>query len=92
MGHIQVKDVPDELHDELRRRARLRNTTVRDYVLGLIEADQRLPTMDEWLAELEQDPPVELGATTTADAVREGREERERQLEEAFRTNAERRR
>ena len=91
MGHIQVKDVPEPLHDELRRRARLGNTTVRDYVLGLIEKDLSLPTRDEWFSRLRSRAPVEP-AGDAADLVREGREERDEQLARVFLENAQRRR
>ena len=52
MGIIQMKNVPDDLHDELRRRASRAGMTVRDYVIALIARDQRRPAFDEWLAEV----------------------------------------
>ena len=52
MGIIQMKNVPDDLHDELRRRARRSGMTVRDYVIALIARDQRRPTLEEWLEEI----------------------------------------
>ena len=50
MANLQVKDLPDPLHEELRRRARLEGITVRTYVLRLIEADQQVPARADWLA------------------------------------------
>lgn len=50
VANLQIKDLPRDLHEELRRRARLEGVTVRAYVLGLIEADQSLPLPSEWLA------------------------------------------
>ena len=80
MGIIQMKNVPDDLHDELRRRAARSGMTVRDYVIALIARDQRRPTLEEWLEEIAMDPPVGIGESPAA-AVRAGREERERELE-----------
>lgn len=76
MGNIQVKNVPEELHGELRRRAARAGMTVRDYVLALIERDQRRPTLDEWLDEVTEADPVVLreSAAETVRASREGRE------------------
>ncbi len=74
MGIIQMKNVPDELHDELRRRARRSGMTVRDYVIALIERDQSRPTFGEWLEEVAADEPVAL-ARSAAEAVRAGRTE-----------------
>jgi antitoxin FitA len=80
MGIIQMKNVPDDLHDELRRRASRAGMTVRDYVIALIARDQSRPTLEEWLEEIASDPPVDMGESP-AEAVRAGREERERELE-----------
>jgi hypothetical protein len=79
MGTIQMKNVPTGLHSELRRRAERAGMTVRDYVIALIERDQRRPALDEWLEEVAGDDPVAL-PEPAAEAIRAGREERERQL------------
>lgn len=76
---IQVKNVPAPLHRELRRRAERSGKTIRDYVIELIERDQRRPTFDEWLDEVAQDEPATLAEPAT-EAVRASREEREQEL------------
>lgn len=53
--------------------------TLRDYVIALIERDQRRPTLDEWLEQVAGDEPVALPGPA-AEAVRAARDERERQL------------
>lgn len=60
MANLQVKDVPEPMHEELRRRARQRGMSVRDYVLGLLRRDQAIPTSAEWSARLEHLRPVTL--------------------------------
>ncbi|MBA3621516.1 MAG: hypothetical protein H0W51_04235 [Euzebyales bacterium] len=79
MGHLQVKNVPEDLHAELRRRARLEGETVRDYVLELIERDQRLPTKREWLERVRRRETVRLDRPV-AELIAEDREERDREL------------
>jgi hypothetical protein len=59
---LQVKDVPEDLHRELRRRADLEGLSIRDYLLRLIRNDQQRPPMTEWLARLRQLEPLDLGA------------------------------
>ena len=78
MANLQVKDLPDPLHEELRRRARLEGITVRTYVLRLIEADQQVPARADWLARLRARRPVELGRPVH-ELVAADREQRERQ-------------
>ena len=77
MGNLQIKNLPAGLHEELRRRAGRAGLTVRDYLLRLIEADQRLPSPEEWLEELRAHSPVSVTADDVVRAVAEGREERE---------------
>ena len=78
MANLQVKDLPDPIHEELRRRARLEGITVRTYVLRLIEADQQVPARADWLARLRARRPVELGRPVH-ELVAADREQRERQ-------------
>jgi antitoxin FitA len=65
MATLQVKDVPDDLHRELRRRADLEGLSIRDYLLRLIRNDQQRPPATEWLARLRRLEPLDLGAPAT---------------------------
>lgn len=83
MGHIQIKDVPPELHDELRRRARANGQSLRDYLLGVLQEEVGFMTLDEWFEQVRALPrarPRRPGDPTTADLIRAGREEREAEL------------
>lgn len=73
MTNLQVKDVPPDMHDELRRRSRERGVSVRDYVLDLLRRDQAVPTKGEWVAKLERLPPVTV-ETSAAELLRDERE------------------
>jgi hypothetical protein len=76
---IQVKNVPPAMHRELRRRAQQEGSTIRDYVMQLIERDQRLPSKRDWLDRVAELEPVAV-SQSAADVVREAREERDREL------------
>ena len=49
MSNLQVKNVDESLHDELRARAAAAGATISDYVLELIRRDLRIPTRRSWL-------------------------------------------
>lgn len=79
MGNLQIKNVPEDVHAELRRRATDRGMTQRDYMLELIRRDQERPTWAEWQARRKVRKPIDLGASG-AELIRQVREERERPL------------
>jgi antitoxin FitA len=57
---IQIRNVPDDLHRELKARAALSGQTLSDYLLAEIRALAVRPTMQEWLARSETWTPVEV--------------------------------
>jgi hypothetical protein len=61
VGNLQIKDLPEEIHEELRRRARMEGMTVRSYVQRMIEADQALPPRADWFARVRARRPVDPG-------------------------------
>ena len=77
MANLQVKNIPDELHERLRRHARERNCTISAAVLTAVERE-----LDrwEWRARLDQRPRTELGVAA-ADLLQAERERRERAVE-----------
>ena len=77
MAALQIKGLPDDVHEELRRRAGAQGMTLRDYVLALILADQALPPRQEWLARVRARRPV-VPAQPIADAVARDRAGRDR--------------
>jgi len=66
VANLQIKDLPEPVHEELRRRARLEGLTVRTYVQRLIEVDQALPARSEWFARVRSRRPVDVGASVAA--------------------------
>jgi plasmid stability protein len=54
MSAIQVKNVPTELHDELRRRAAEAGKTVGEVILESLRRDLRRQSMREWLDDIRE--------------------------------------
>ena len=65
MGNLQVKNLPEPVHSELRKRAAQAGMTVRDYVLDLIRRDQALPSRSDWAAEVRALEPVEIDESSS---------------------------
>ena len=58
MANLQVKNVPDALHERLRRHARENNCTISETVLTAVEREL---AMWEWRSRLAQRPQTDLG-------------------------------
>ena len=74
MGMIQIRNVPDDLHRELKVRAARSGKTLSEYLLEIVRRETRQPTMEEFLERVRSRPPVHL-EQSSADIVRELREE-----------------
>lgn len=74
MPSIQVKDVPDDVHAILRRRAGAAGQSLQEYLLGRLVADARTPTLDEVLERVQHRTG---GRVTLKDAVRAVRGDRD---------------
>jgi len=73
MPHLQVKNVPPDLHAALRRRAEAAGTTVSEYVTRVLRRDLALPSLDEWVAEQSKRPWLDrdIDVAGVLDEVRE---------------------
>ncbi len=76
MSAIQVKNVPTELHDELRRRAAEAGKTVGEVILESLRRDLRRQSMREWLDDIRE---------LTKDCPKISRAELQRIIEESDR-------
>ena len=74
MGAVQIKNVPEPLHDALRARAADEGMTISDYVLAVLRRDLELPTQREWLARLAERQPT--SNVDVVAALRDARAER----------------
>lgn len=73
MAALQVKNVPDELHDELREVAAERGCTISDLVLAAIRKELRRPRMTAWLDQVSHMPRVDVTNREILDAIDDGR-------------------
>ncbi len=72
---LQVKDVPPELHEALRRRAADEGVDLQVYVLQALQRDLSVPTQRTWMRRLRQQP-VTRGLPPAADVVDDVRADR----------------
>lgn len=73
---IQIRNVPDELHRNLKIRAAQAGMTLSDYLLAEIEQVARKPTLKELMERLGEEEPIELGSLdeTPAEIIRRHRD------------------
>lgn len=67
---VQIRNVPDELHLELKIRAARAGMSLSDYLLAEVGKLVAKPTMQDWFDEVWADDPVQ-GDWSPADIIRE---------------------
>ena len=72
---IQIRNVPDDLHQALKARAASAGMTLSDYLLEELGSVATRPTMREWVEEVRGFDPVEL-SMSPAEAIAAERERR----------------
>jgi len=77
---IQVRNVSDDLHKELVRRAKLRGQTLSDFIEAILEREVAVPPREEVFARIHARTLVKL-SKPAADYIREEREEYESPFE-----------
>ena len=72
---VQIRNVPDEVHRQLKARAALAGMSISEFTLREIERSLKQPTREELLTRLRTRRPVEPGEPVAAAvaAEREGR-------------------
>ena len=76
MPSIQVKDVPDEVHAELRRRAANTGKSLQEYLLAHLIDEAHQPSLDELLDRVSQRSGGHVSSRFAADAIRQDRDAR----------------
>ena len=74
---IQVRNVPNRLHRELVRRAKLRGQSLTEYIEDVLEREVSRPPAEEVFARIHSREPVDLGVSA-AELIAEGYAERSR--------------
>jgi len=80
MAHIQIRNVPEDVHRTLKERAARRGMSLSEYLRAETSALASLPTLREHVDRVRARPMPHL-PVPAAELIRAGREERERELE-----------
>lgn len=79
--HLHIRDLPDEIHTTLKHRAAERGMSLRQYTIEVLSDHCALPTMNEWLDELEELPPLKAeGGMSAVEALEQAREEDDEEI------------
>jgi len=70
---IQIRNVPDELHRQLKSRAALAGLSLSDYLLNEVRAAAERPTIEELRARLQRHPPF-IPSEAPVDLIRAERD------------------
>ncbi len=73
MGHIQIRNVPDDLHRKLKARAAAKGMTLSDYLLAEVRELAETPTMEEIVARVRARSLPDLDGLPT-EVVRQARD------------------
>lgn len=76
---IQIRNVPDRMHRELKRRAKLEGQSLTEYIEELLQREISRPPREEVFARIEAREPVKL-SRSAAQIIREERKKRDRQI------------
>jgi plasmid stability protein len=69
VAHIQIRNVPPDVHRTLKERAAKKGMSLSEYLLQEVTELAGQPTDEEFFAELRRHPPVEL-SEDPADTIR----------------------
>ena len=73
MPHVQIRNVPPELHRRLKVRAASAGMSLSDYLLQELRRSAEAPTMDEFLAAVRKRPRIR-SKRSSGDLIREDRD------------------
>ena len=71
---IQIRNVPESLHRELKARAARAGQSLSDFLLAELRRVAAKPTMKEVLDRIRSRPPVDLKGLSPAEIIREHRD------------------
>lgn len=76
MPNVQVRDVPDEVHEALVRRAEHAGQSLQQFLSAQLATIAATPTLDEMLDRIERRPKGPLSARNAIEAIDEERARR----------------
>jgi plasmid stability protein len=80
MAHIQIRNVPDDVHSTLKARAAAKGMSLSEYLLEQVTDTARLPTLEEHVARVRRRPMVHM-SVPAGELIHEAREERGGELD-----------
>lgn len=69
MPNVQVRDVPDEVHEALVRRAEQAGQSLQQFLGSQLAVIAATPTIDDMLSRIEQRPKGRLSSQSAIDAI-----------------------
>ena len=76
MAALQVKNVPEDLHEQLRERAEAEGTSISKLVLAAIRRELTRPRIQQWFDDVAQDGSTSVKRSDIVTAIAEGRRDR----------------
>lgn len=76
MAALQVKNVPEDLHEQLRERAEAEGTSISELVLAAIRRELTRPRIQQWFDDVAQDGSTSVKRSDIVTAIAEGRRDR----------------
>lgn len=70
-----IRDLPDEIHAELARRAAAEDKSLRAYLRDVLTEHVAVPSIDQWLQRVRELAPTHPGGPTGAELVTAARAE-----------------
>ena len=80
---LQIRGIPVKTRDALRRKAESKGLSMSQYLVDLIRHDVDKLPLDEWIALVRKDPPVDLGRPA-AEILRELHDEEDARWDAYF--------
>jgi hypothetical protein len=84
---LQIRGIPVKTRDALRRRAESKGLSMSQYLIDLIHREVETMPLEEWIAWVRKNPPVDLGGLSAADLIHEDRAEQDAHWDEIWGLN-----
>ena len=80
---LQIRGIPVKSRDALRRKAESKGLSMSQYLIDLIGREVETMPLDQWIAWVRKNPPVDIGMSA-ADLLKEVRDEEDARWDEYF--------
>jgi len=80
---LQIRGIPVKTRDALRRKAESKGVSMSQYLIDLIGREVETMPLEQWIAWVRKNPPVDIGMSA-ADLLKEVRDEEDARWDEYF--------